>query len=99
MTKLRTGRKVGVHLYEQTGPNPSDWDPPVGTVFTEELATEIVTALNAIERIRELHRPHNCNTDHIKASTPVPCVNDGACRGCGEPAGYECRTIRALEDQ
>ena len=47
MTHLRTGRKVGLHLYEQTGPNPADDDPPVGTVFTPELAATIVAAVNA----------------------------------------------------
>ena len=47
MTRLRQGRRVGVHLYEQTGPEPADSDPPVGTVFTPELAATIVAAVNA----------------------------------------------------
>lgn len=47
MTHLRTGRKVGLHLYEQQGDSPADSDPPVGTVFTEELAATIVSAVNA----------------------------------------------------
>lgn len=87
MTKLRTGRRVGVHLYEQTGEHPSNWDPPVGTVFTPELATEIVTAYNAVARIRELHTPDHGGPDN----TPY-------CRTCRTDE-YPCPTLRALEDQ
>lgn len=58
MTHLRTGRKVGLHLYEQQGDSPADSDPPVGTVFTEELAATIVSAVNA------LHDRENGLYDH-----------------------------------
>lgn len=58
MTHLRTGRKVGLHLYEQTGPEPADTDPPVGTVFTPELAATIVAAVNAAhDRTQGGHDP------------------------------------------
>lgn len=96
--KLRQDRRVGRHLYHQQGPEPADTDPPVGMVDTPELAATIVRAVNAVTRIRELHRPHDCATDHIKASTPVPCINEGVCRGCAT-TDYPCRTIRALEGQ
>lgn len=51
----------------------------------------------ALERVRQLHRRHDCATDHIKTSTPVPCVNDGVCLGCGAPQGYECETLRVID--
>jgi hypothetical protein len=44
--KLRVGRRVPVHLYEQLGSEPSDDDPPVGTALTAELAARIVQAVN-----------------------------------------------------
>lgn len=48
----RTGRKVSRHLYLQHGPEPSDADPPIGTLDTAELAAQAVEAVNAITRIR-----------------------------------------------
>lgn len=86
MKKLRAGRRVGVHLYLQEGPEPADTDPPVGTVFTEELAARIVEAVNAVARIRELHHPERRGPD----STPY-------CNACGRM--MPCPTIRILEDQ
>lgn len=44
--KLRQGRRVPRHLYEQQGPEPADSDPPVGMVDTPELAATIVQAVN-----------------------------------------------------
>lgn len=44
----RTGRRVGCHLYAQAGPEPSDDDPPIGTLFTAELAAEACAAHNAM---------------------------------------------------
>jgi len=43
---LRQGRRVGQHLYVQTGPEPSDDDPPIGSVFTPEWAAALVKAYN-----------------------------------------------------
>ncbi len=42
----RQGRHQGRHLYAQTGPRPSDSDPLVGTLDTEELAAEACEAHN-----------------------------------------------------
>lgn len=46
----RVGRHEPVHLYAQLGPEPSDSDPPLGTLFTAELAAEAVAARN--ERLK-----------------------------------------------
>jgi len=42
----RQGRHQGRHLYAQTGPEPSDSDPLVGTLDTEELAAEACESHN-----------------------------------------------------
>jgi hypothetical protein len=49
LMRLRQGRRVPVHLYEQLGPEPADTDPPVGTALTAELAERIVAAVNRDE--------------------------------------------------
>lgn len=96
--KFRTGRKVGRTLYVQIGDQPDDMDLLIGIVDSSDQADIIVNAVNAVERIRELHRPHDCTTDHMNPHTPTPCVHAGTCIGCG--AGYgPCPTIRILEGQ
>lgn len=50
----------------------------------------------ALHRVWELHRPHDC-ADHIRPSTPVPCVNAGVCRGCH--AEHPCPTLRAIDTE
>lgn len=58
--RLRVGRRVPIHLYQQTGPDPSDDDPPAGTMLTAELAAHAAAAVNGqppptgpeIERLR-----------------------------------------------
>lgn len=96
--KLRTGRKVGRTLYEQRGPHPSDSDPLIGLMDTPELAQQVVTAVNAMARIRELHAPV---TEQVQIRIRTFCSH---CRaegdyGYSEPAEWPCPTIRALEDQ
>ena len=51
MTKLRQGRRVSRHLYEQQGPEPADTDPPIGMVDTPELAAKIVKAVNEADQL------------------------------------------------
>lgn len=101
MKKLRVGRRVGVHLYLQQGPEPADTDPPIGTVFTPELAARIVEAVNGADtklvqvasqladtraRIRELHQP-----------VPGPGIHLKQCNTCRDQT-YPCPTIRAIEE-
>lgn len=45
-TLWRTGRRVGRHMYAQLGPEPSDSDPPIGTLDTAEIAAEACEAHN-----------------------------------------------------
>lgn len=53
--RWRWGRHEGVHLYAQLGSQPSsEVDPPLGTLFTEELAAEAVTAHNLVLDLRWL---------------------------------------------
>lgn len=48
----------------------------------------------AIERFRQRHTPHDCRRDHVKASTPIPCVNAETCR-CGRT--LPCPELAALD--
>ncbi|OLT24366.1 hypothetical protein BJF79_13565 [Actinomadura sp. CNU-125] len=61
-----------------------------------DLVGKLGQAEASVQRVRELHVRHDCTT-HVKASTPVPCVNHGICEGCGAPPGYPCRTLEALD--
>lgn len=45
--RLRQGRRVPNHLYEQFGPEPTDDDPPVGFITDPALAAILVRAFNA----------------------------------------------------
>lgn len=62
-------------------------DAHIGDVTRHRLAAEA-----AVRRVRQVHRRHDC-TRHVSARTPVPCVNDGLCEGCG---ARDCRTLAAL---
>jgi hypothetical protein len=74
----RQGRHEGVHLYAQPGPKPSDSDPPLGTLFTEELAAEAVAAHNAALSLSWLLA--------VGLDVQVtPCGGTGRC--CGDTAG------------
>lgn len=44
--KLRVGRRVPEHVYEQLGPEPSDEDKPLFTAPTAQLAYDIVESYN-----------------------------------------------------
>jgi hypothetical protein len=46
--RWRVGRKVPIHLYRQVGADPSDDDPPIGTMLTAEDAALAVRAVNAL---------------------------------------------------
>lgn len=70
-----------------------DETPPMSDL-TSEAMDLLRAAQDSLARVRELHRPHDC-ADHIRPSTPVPCVNAGVCRGCH--AEYPCPTIRAID--
>lgn len=94
----RTGRRNNHTIYAQLNAEPSERDLFLGSLNTPQATQQAVDAVNAVARIRELHRPHDCNTDHMNPHTPTPCVHTGTCIGCG--VGYSpCPTIRALEDQ
>jgi hypothetical protein len=76
----RQGRREGVHLYVQLGPEPSDDDLPIGTLFTEELAAEAVAAHNAMLGLQWL----------LAAGLDVqvaPCGGAGRCCG-GEALAF-----------
>lgn len=73
---------------EDTGMDAWDQIPRA----VKALRAELDDAQATIEQVRQRHRPHDCR-DHIKASTPVPCVNAGSCRcgstlPCTELEGY-----------
>lgn len=46
----RTGRRNGHTIYAQTGPQPSDDDPFIGSLNTPEAAAEAVRAHNALRQ-------------------------------------------------
>ena len=46
----RTGRKVGRTIYLQQGADPSDDDPLIGVMDTNELARIVVDAVNGAAR-------------------------------------------------
>ena len=86
MKKLRQGLSVGRTLYIQEGPEPAKTDLIVGLVDTPADAARIVTAVNAVARIRALHAPEQRGP-----------ASEAYCRTCGTMA--PCTTMRTLEDQ
>ena len=88
----RTGRKVGRTIYRQTGPTPSDTDPLIGIMDTPEDAKRVVDAVNAIARIRELHKPKELSNGYSPFYVCSHCQPDEE----SWHVDYPCPTIRAL---
>ncbi|KOX10160.1 hypothetical protein [Nocardiopsis sp. NRRL B-16309] len=95
--KFRTGAS-GRTLRVQIGDHPDDMDLLIGIVDTTDQADIIVNAVNAVARIRELHRP-------VRRGE-----NDGPwCNACNNAADlifngprlstvrHPCPTIRAID--
>jgi hypothetical protein len=74
----RCGRHEPVHLYAQPGPEPSDDDPALGTLFTPELAAETVKAHDAMLDLEWL-------TAAGLEVRVAPCGGAGRC--CGDTGG------------
>lgn len=96
--KFRTGRKVGRTLYVQINDQPDDMDLLIGIVDTSDQADIIVNAVNAVERIRELHKQDKDSSDYHKRTFCTHCQTEGA-YGYSERVEWPCPTIEALEGQ
>lgn len=94
----RTGRKLGRTLYvRKYTDRASDEDRFLGIMDTPEDAKRVVDAVNAVVRVRELHRPARladdgpqwCNACNNAAALILNGPGPGTVR-------WPCPTIRAL---
>jgi hypothetical protein len=53
----RVGRREGRHMYALIGEEPSDDDPPIGTLDTREIAAEACRAHNGALKARSGNSP------------------------------------------
>lgn len=99
----RVGRKLGRTVYRRVYTDkPSDDDHFVGIMDTRELAEQVVDAVNAIGRIREIHQPDpsprsGWNSDDGPSEYGTI---ERACRECGATdmaVPWPCPTIRAID--
>lgn len=94
--KFRTGRKVGRTLYVQINDHPDDMDLLIGIVDTTDQANIIVTAVNAVARLRALHKPVTERRQIHTLTLCGHCQAEGA-YGYAEPVEWPCPTIRAID--
>ncbi|WP_435110143.1 hypothetical protein [Nocardiopsis synnemataformans] len=100
----RTGRKLGRTLYERKyTDHTSDDDRFVGIMDSRADAQRVVDAVNAVARIREIHKPDlssrsGWNPDDDDTPGAYGQI-ERACQECGSQdmaVRWPCPTIRAL---
>lgn len=52
--RWRVGQHIPIHLYQQLGPEPSDDDPPIGTMLAPEHAAHAADAVNRLDDLAVL---------------------------------------------
>lgn len=90
--KFRTGAS-GRTLRVQIGDHPDDMDLLIGIVDSADQANIIVNAVNAVARLRELHKPKELSNGYSPVYVCSHCQPDEESRH----VDYPCPTIRAID--